>query len=189
MKIVAVLGSPRPQSNSSALAHKFLAAARELGAEVKTYTLSEMNYQGCQACRACKMKSEACIQPDDLAEVLEAVKAADLLVLASPVYFGEVSGQMKCFIDRTYSFVGADFTTRLAPGKKAVIILVQANPDQNEFSDIFPRYARFLKLQGFEEVALLRGVGAWEAGDILKQGALLERAGALAREMIVVSGQ
>jgi multimeric flavodoxin WrbA len=183
MKIVAVLGSPRPQSNSSALAYKFLNTARERGAEIKIYPLNQLEYKGCQACRACKINSEACVQKDDLAEVLDAVKGADVLVLASPVYFGDVSGQMKCFIDRTYSYVSADFTTRLAAGKKAVIILVQANPDEKEFSDIFPRYKRFLKSQGFEEVALLRGVGAWEAGDIEQQTAVMDRAAALAREM------
>ena len=87
---------------------------------------------------ACKTKRDTCILEDDLAPVLNAVKEADLLVLASPVYFGDLSGQMKCFFDRTYSYINPDFSSRVPPGKKAVMVLVQANPDEAQFADIFP---------------------------------------------------
>ena len=117
MKIVAVLGSPRPQGNSAGLARQFLAAARELGAEVQEYQLNKLNFQGCQGCRTCKTKSEACILEDDLAPVLAAIKAADLLVLASPVYFGDLIGQMKCFFDRTYSYLQPRFQQPGAGGE------------------------------------------------------------------------
>ena len=117
MKIVAVLGSPRPQGNSAGLARKFLGAARELGAEVQEYQLNKLNFQGCQGCRTCKTKSEACILEDDLAEVLAAIKEADLLVLASPVYFGEITGQMKLFFDRTYSYLQPGFQQPGAGGQ------------------------------------------------------------------------
>ena len=131
MKIVAVLGSPRPQGNSSTLARAFLKAAGERGAEITEYLLNQLDFQGCQGCGACKTKSETCILEDDLAPVLNAVTEADLLVLASPVYFGDLSGQMKCFFDRTYSFINPDFSCRVPPGKKAVMVLVQANPAED----------------------------------------------------------
>ena len=184
MKIVAVLGSPRPQGNSASLARQFLAAARELGAEVQEYQLNKLNFQGCQGCRTCKTKSEACILEDDLAEVLAAIKAADLLVLASPVYFGEITGQMKLFFDRTYSYLNPDFSSRLPAGKPAVLVLAQANPDPAQFADIFPRYERWLKLYGFEPVRLLRAVGVRDLGDIDGQPDLLAQAAALARELV-----
>ena len=184
MKIVAVLGSPRPQGNSAGLARQFLAAARELGAEVQEYQLNKLNFQGCQGCRTCKTKSEACILEDDLAPVLAAIKAADLLVLASPVYFGELTGQMKLFFDRTYSYLNPDFSSRVPAGKPAVLVLAQANPDPAQFADIFPRYERWLKLYGFEPVRLLRAVGVRDLGDIDGQTDLLAQAAALARELV-----
>ena len=113
MKIVAVLGSPRPQGNSNTLARAFLQAAGDRGAEVTEYLLNQMDFQGCQGCGGCKTKSQTCILEDDLTPVLQAVKEADLLVLASPVYFGDLSGQMKCFFDRTYSFFNPDFSCRM----------------------------------------------------------------------------
>jgi len=184
MKIVAVLGSPRPQGNSSTLARAFLQAAAARGAEVTEYLLNQLAYQGCQGCLACKTKRDTCILEDDLAPVLNAVKEADLLVLASPVYFGDLCGQMKCFFDRTYSYINPDFSTRVPPGKKAVMVLVQANPDPAQFADIFPRYERWLKLYGCDPVHLLRAVGVREPGDIASQTATLDAAAALARELV-----
>ena len=184
MKIVAVLGSPRPQGNSAGLARQFLAAARELGAEVQEYPVNRLNFQGCQGCRTCKTTSEACILEDDLTPLLAAIQAADLLVLASPVYYGDLIGQLKCFFDRTYSFFNPDFSSRVPAGKQAVIVLAQANPDPEQFADIFPRYKRWLKLYGFQPIRLLRAVGVRDQGDIDAQTDLLAQAAALARELV-----
>jgi multimeric flavodoxin WrbA len=184
MKIVAVLGSPRPQGNSNTLARTFLEAARERGAETREFPLNRMKFQGCQACMACKTQSETCSLVDDLAKVLEAIREADVLVLASPVYFGDLSGQLKAFFDRTYSCINPDFSCRLAAGKKAVMILTQANPDPAQFEDIFPRYERWLKLYGCDPIRLLRAVGVREAGEVTQQTNLMSQAAALAQELV-----
>jgi multimeric flavodoxin WrbA len=184
MKIVAVLGSPQPQGNSNTLARAFLKAAGELGAETTEFLLNRMDFQGCQGCRGCKTKSDACILEDDLTPVLAAVKDADVLVLASPVYFGDLSGQLKCFFDRTYSCINPDFSSRMPPGKTAVLVLAQADPDPAHFDDIFPRYARWLKIYGYDPVRLLRVTGVREPGEVKAQTAALDQATALARELV-----
>lgn len=184
MKIVAVLGSPRPQGNSNTLARAFLEAARKRGAETQEFLLNQMDFKGCQACMACKTKIDTCCLEDDLAQVLNALRDADVLVLASPVYFGDLSSQMKAFFDRTYSCINPDFSCRLHAGKKAVIILTQANPDPAQFDDIFPRYERWLKIYGFDAIRLLRATGVREPGEVAQQPALLDQAAALARELV-----
>ena len=186
MKIVAVLGSPQPQGNSSTLARAFLKAAEARGAEVTEYLLNQLDFQGCQGCRACKIKRDTCILEADLAPVLQALRDADLLVLASPVYFGDLSGQTKCCFDRTYSFFNPDFSSRVPPGKKAVLILVQANPEETEFADIFPRYRRWLKMYGFDPIRLLRVTGVREPGEVASQAAALDAAAAVARELVKI---
>jgi multimeric flavodoxin WrbA len=182
MKILAVLGSPRPQGNSTTLARAFLAAAREKGAETQEFLLNQMEFKGCQACMTCKTKSDTCCLDDDLTQVLAALKEADLLVLASPVYFGDLSAQTKAFFDRTYSCINPDFSCRLPAGKKAVIILAQANPDPKEFADIFPRYERWLKHYCFDPIRLLRATGVGGPGEVSQQ--LKDEAAALARELV-----
>lgn len=184
MEIVAILGSPRPKGNSSTLAHRFLDTARELGAETRIFLLNQMTFRGCQGCRTCKTEIDNCCLEDDLAEVLTAIKDADVLVLASPVYYGDLSGQMKCFIDRTYSYLNPDFSSRLPKGKKAVMILVQAHPDETMYADIFPRYERFLKWYDIDPVYLLRATGVRDLGDIERKNELLDQAAALAHKII-----
>ncbi len=184
MRIVAVLGSPRPRGNSSTLARRFLKAAREAGADTRSFHLSRLQFQGCVACAACKTKAQACILKDDLGKVLRAIKRGDILVLASPVYFGEISGQLKCFFDRTYSFLNPDFSSRVPLGKKAVLILSQADPDPSHYDDIFARYERWLHMFGFDPVYLLRAVGVREAGAVKQQTALPDEAAALARRLL-----
>ena len=184
MKIVAVLGSPRPQGNSAGLARQFLAAAREQGAEVQEYSLNKMTYQGCQGCLKCKTETDFCVLKDEAAPILAAIKEAQILVLASPVYYGDLIGQLKCFFDRTFSYFNPDFSSRVPPGKKAVLILAQANPDPEEFADIYPRYKRWLKLYGFDPVYLLRAVGVRDLGDIDGRPELLNQAADLARDIV-----
>jgi multimeric flavodoxin WrbA len=118
--------------------------------------------------------------------VLNAVNDADLLVLASPVYFGDLSGQMKCFFDRTYSYFNPDFSCRMPPGKRVVMVLTQANPEATEFADIFPRYQRWFTWYGFASSHLLRAVGVREPGEVASQTAALDAAAALARELVPV---
>lgn len=164
MKIVCLLGSPRPRGNSATISARFLETAAGLGAEIRTFALNQLTYRGCQACFTCKTKLDRCVLKDDLTEVLESVRWADTMVIASPIYYGDVTGQVKCFIDRTYSFLKPDYITnpsasRLAPGKKLVFIITQGQKDPKRFANLFPRYESFLKWYGFEESHLIHGCG------------------------------
>ena len=188
MKIACMLGSPRARSNSSIIARRFTDTAEALGAETRIYTLNDLKYRGCQACMACKTKHEKCALKDDLTKVLEAVQETDILVLASPVYYGEVSSQLKGFIDRTYSYLKPDYLTnqepvRFPPGKKLVFALTQANPDEKSFNDIFPRYDFFFKWYGFKESHLIRACGVQEAGDVETRQDVLAQAEEIARKL------
>ncbi len=188
MKIVCLLGSPRKKSNSSTIAESFCATARELGAEVRTFRLNDLNFRGCQACMACKTSLEKCVLKDDLAEVLDAAQQADVWLLATPVYFGEVCSQLKAFLDRTFSYLKPDYTTipdpvRLAPGKKLVFAICQANPDEKFFADIFPRYNFFFKWFGFKESHLIRACGIREEGAIEARKDILDLAEETARKV------
>ncbi|SPF32560.1 NADPH-dependent FMN reductase [Syntrophobacter sp. SbD1] len=171
MKILCLLGSPREKGNSATIANRFCKTAEGLGAEVKTYTLNNLQYRGCQGCMACKTKLDRCALKDDLTEVLDAVRETDVLVLASPVYFWDISSQLKTFIDRTFSYLVPDFMTnpvktRLVPGKKLVFILSQNNPDQNSFTDIYPKIKYFAQAYGFVESHLIRAFGVSEPGEV-----------------------
>lgn len=179
MKVVAVLGSPRLKGNSATLARKFLEKAEKAGHRPVVHELGSLNYKGCVACYACKTSRDECVLRDDLTGVLADVAAADVLVLATPVYFGDLTSHLKGFIDRTFSYFTPEYRTsatpsRLEPGKKLVFIQTQGNPDETAFADIFPRYAAFLKRNSFGEAHLIRARGVSAPDDVLRQDAYLK---------------
>ena len=189
MKIACIKGSPRVNGNSSRLADYFLKNFDSIENEIKTFNLNQFKYMGCQGCRKCLIDAEKCIINDDLQEVLEAVRESDILVLASGVYYGELTSQAKVFIDRTYSFNAPDFITnpnssRLKSGKCLVMILAQGHPDENMFKDIFTRYNYFFEKKGFSKSYLIRACGVLNKGDIDSRKDVLKQADTVAEEIL-----
>lgn len=184
MKIVAVLGSPRPKSNSSALAGKILETAAARGAQTKEFVLNKLSYRGCQACEACKTKMDQCTLTDELTPVLAAIKEADAVILTTPNYFGEVSGQFKSFFDRTYSFLNPDFSSRLPEGKSSVLIMAQGQTNLNLYADVYARYQAWLKRYGFTKNYSLRMNGPRPADSVAKRPDLIKEAEQIASELL-----
>lgn len=189
MKILSLLGSPRSGKNSASIANRFTETAASLGAEIRTFELNLLSYQGCQGCYACKKGLDHCVLEDDLTVVLAAVHDADLVLLASPVYFGDVTAQLKGFIDRSYSFLKPEYMTsrepsRLSP-KKLVFVLSQGHPDESLFADIFTRYEGFLQWLGFTETRLIRACGYGPLTVDATPDKILKQAEEAAREMVV----
>ncbi len=181
MKVVAVLGSPRRGGNSDTIVKRFNETAEQLGAEVRTFALNEMEYRGCQGCGKCKTETDRCVTEDDLTEVLNAIRGADVLILASPIYFSEVTGQVKAFVDRTYSFLKPDFVTnpnpgRLSPGKKLVFVQTQGYDDESVYAHVFARYERFFKGYGFEQAHLIRACGVSKPGEVADRSQVMRLA-------------
>ncbi len=174
MKVVCLLGSPRRDGNSAALASHFLRRAQELGAKTLSFSLNDLSTRGCQACEACKTDLEGCVLQDDLGDVLEAVFHADLIVFASPVYYGDVSAQLKTFIDRTYSYlrpryIALEQPSRLPKRKPLVFILTQGHRDPSNFDDILPRYSKLFYWTGFADVHPVRAIDLYHRGDAQKK--------------------
>ena len=100
--IVILSGSPRKNGNTNLLCRQFQQGAEAAGHSVRFILLAEKRIGFCRACDACMRNGGACIQKDDMADILGAFQQADVVVLATPVYFYGVSAQMKACIDRTY---------------------------------------------------------------------------------------
>jgi multimeric flavodoxin WrbA len=189
MKLVCLLGSPRPQGNSATLARIVVNAAQKRGAETETILLNELTYRGCQGCYACKRGADHCVVKDDLAPVLESVRQADALLLATPVYYGDVTAQLKGFIDRTFSFLVPDYATnpirsRLASPRRLAMVLSQGHPDEALFADVFPRYASFFQWLNYPDAHLIRGCGLQERSNPLKRTHLVELAEQTAEKLV-----
>lgn len=108
MRVYAINGGPRKDFSTAKLLDAFLEGAAAAGerVQVRRIDLYDLNYKGCTECFACKLRGGAsygkCAYPDDLKELLGPVSAADVLAFGSPVYFGNISGQLRCFLERLY---------------------------------------------------------------------------------------
>lgn len=99
MKVLAISASPRKGGNSDVLCDQFLKGAAEAGNEIKKIALGQVNISPCAACYGCS-KSHRCVKKDDMSQILQELIDADVIVLATPVYFYSMDAQMKIMIDR-----------------------------------------------------------------------------------------
>ncbi len=102
MKIVAFLGSPRKNGNTEVLLKEAVRAIEEAGTDVTTFNLNVMNIKPCQNCGGCNESGE-CIYQDDMSGIYDAIRSADRIILASPIFFFALSAQAKLMIDRCQS--------------------------------------------------------------------------------------
>ena len=107
-KVLIISTSLRRRSNSDALAEAFAVGAREAGHQVEKISLTGRNIGFCQGCLAC-LKTGRCVLKDDAPAITEKIHDADVLVFATPIYYYEMSGQMKTMLDRANSLYGSDY--------------------------------------------------------------------------------
>jgi multimeric flavodoxin WrbA len=104
MKVLAINGSPRKKWNTATLLQNTLDGAASHGAETELTHLYDLDYKGCTSCFSCKLKGGKsygkCAVNDGLTPVLEKIPETDALILGSPIYFGTVTGEMRCFMER-----------------------------------------------------------------------------------------
>jgi multimeric flavodoxin WrbA len=127
-KVLVVTTSLRARSNSDILAERLIAGAKDAGHEVEHVSLKGKEIKFCVGCLACQ-KTQKCVLKDDAVEIAEKVKNADTLVFATPIYYYEMSGQMKTLLDRLNPLYPSDYRFR------NVYMLATATEDEKATSE------------------------------------------------------
>lgn len=138
MKFFAINGSHRKDGNTAQLLEKALEGIKSVcsDAEIESVNLYDVPFNGCKSCFACKKINGRhygkCVYKDDFKPILEEIVRADGVILGSPVYFGDVSGVMRCFLERFIFpfFVYDEDMTSLAPKKMAIGCIYTMNLDE-----------------------------------------------------------
>ncbi len=168
-KVLILEGSPRPKGNSAILSDEFARGAEEAGCTVEKVRISGKKIAGCLGCNACYRNGGACVQKDDMAEVREKMLAADVIVLASPIYFYSMTAQMKSVIDRTYAFY------QQLEGKTFYFIITCAATDAAYTETMLASLRGFTCcVPNAKEGGAVLGIGAMDAGDIRSSAAMAE---------------
>ncbi len=166
--VLILAGSPRMGGNSDLLCDEFKKGAETAGHKVEKINVGKLNIGYCRACYACK-KTGKCFQQDEMADTLDKIIGADVLVLASPVYFYAIDGQMKTLIDRMV----ARWTE--IKNKDFYYIVTAADPDKRALERSVECLRGFADcLSGINERGVIYGTGIYEKGTIKGSPAMQE---------------
>ena len=182
-KIVIAVGSPRKRGNSSTLAAQVASGAKAAGAQVETFHLHGMNIKPCTACDGCRKKPHVdCVIKDDMQILYPKLRSADVIVIASPIYWFTFSAQTKLFIDRWYGL--GDHQGYALAGKKFAVLLsyADADPFLSGAVNALRTFQDALQFIEAELVGMVYG-SASEAGEIKKNKALMNEAYTLGRKL------
>lgn len=168
-KVLLLSGSPRKRGNSDILCDRFVEGAEAAGHQAEKIYVAGKKVSYCIGCGVCRKNGGTCVHEDDAAEILEKMITADVIVLASPVYFYSMDAQLKTLIDRTYS----RFTEMR--DKDIYLILTGAAPDKSYMDTAIASLRGFVRcLPDAQEKGVIYGVGVVEAEDIEKTDAAWE---------------
>ena len=164
MRIIVLNGSPRPKGNTKQMIEAFKEGAEGAGHQVDVVDVCQMKIFGCLACEYCHSKGNGiCIQKDDMQIIYELLKKAEMLVIASPIYYHGVSGQLKCVLDRFYS---AAYPRKPKNLKKVARILSSGDADMYKGA-MFSYQGDFLDYLGLEDMGVFTAHGS-ENGSAVK---------------------
>lgn len=156
MDILVLNGSPRPQGNTAAMVEAFADGAREKGHNVHIVPVCQKKIAGCLACEYCHQKDSGherqCVQQDDMQEIYPLLDQAEMIVLASPIYYHGFTGQLQCAINRIYALGKPQML------KKAALIMTSG--DDHVYSGaIFEYQNSFLNFLKLEDMGIFSAYG------------------------------
>lgn len=183
-RVLILTASPRNNGNSTILALKAAEGVNAGGGDADVVSIGNLKIAPCDACDSCRTIPEAgCVIKDDMQPLYQKIKDAQGIIFATPVYWFNVSAQMKLFIDRTYAIKGKDYYA--FTGKDVGVILTYEDEDVfvsgginalRSFQDIFA----YVKANF---VGMVYG-SADKAGDVQTNGKLLQKAYDLGRKLV-----
>ena len=159
--VLVLLSSPRRGGNSDLLCDRFIKGAKQAGHHTEKIFLKDKKINYCTGCGTCFNEGKRCPQKDDMTEILEKMISADVIVMATPVYFYTMNAQMKTLIDRTC----ARYTE--ISNKEFYFIVTAADNSNQAMERTLEGFRAFTScLSGAKEEGIIYGTGAWNMGDI-----------------------
>ncbi len=181
MNIVAISGSPRQNGNTEIVIARVLEGMGETADKI--IRINDLSIRGCQACKSCRQEGAAgCVIDDDMQTLYPKIIAADVVIIGSPIYYGYLSGQTKCFLDRWYAFRDSKKELRFPEGKKCIFVIVQGAPGRERYEDVISD-VRHIFLKYGMDVSIIVADGVEDKGAVLNNDEILQEACFIGREV------
>ena len=163
-KIVILNGSPRKAGNTAALTAQFTKGAKEAGNAVTEFFLDGMDIHGCKGCFGGHSSRECpCVQRDDMDKIYPAVKECDVIVLATPLYYWNMSGQIRTAVDRLFALEEGDGNLLRGHGRASALLMAA---EGNGFEDVLLYYDHLMEHLKWENLGAVLAGGNGHVGDI-----------------------
>ena len=163
-KIVILNGSPRKKGNTSALVKAFTEGAESSGHTVTEFFLDGMEIHGCKGCLGGHSSRECpCVQRDGMTEIYPAVRECDILVLASPLYYWNLSGQLRTAVDRLFALEEGDGNLLRGHGRASVLLMAA---EGHGFEDAARYYEHLTEHLQWKNLGQVLAGGNENIGDI-----------------------
>jgi multimeric flavodoxin WrbA len=180
MKVVAFFGSPRLEGNTEILLQEALKPIRAAGHEIVLFKLNFMNIKPCQDCGGCT-KTGVCVIQDGMNEIYDAIRTADRIIVASPIFFFSLSAQTKAMIDRCQSFWCEKYLLKkdisAGPHGRKGLLLVAAGMQKDDAVKCADTVAKiFFRSISVPVHEMVRALGADAKGDVLHHPTALKEA-------------
>ena len=163
-KIVILNGSPRRNGNTSSLVKSFTEGAESAGHTVTEFFLQDMNIRGCRGCFGGHSSQDSpCVQKDDMDKIDPAVKESDVVVLASPLYYWNMSGQLRTAVDRLFAIEEGDGNLLRGHGRSSALLMAA---EGSGFEDVLLYYDHLTEHLKWQNLGHVLAGGNGDIGDI-----------------------
>lgn len=163
-KIVILNGSPRKKGNTSALVRAFTEGAESAGNTVTEFFLDSMNIHGCKGCFGGHSGRECpCVQKDDMDKIYPAVKDAEVIILATPLYYWNMSGQIRTAIDRLFALEEGDGNLLRGHDRSSALLMAA---EGHGFEDVLLYYDHLMEHLRWKNLGHVLAGGNGDIGDV-----------------------
>lgn len=168
--VLGIVGSPRRQGNTDLLVEEILKGVKDAGGITSKVMLDAMDIRPCKGCFACD-KTGVCVQNDDMAELVEQMKASQVWVLGTPIYWWGPSAQIKAFIDRWVSISREHFR-----GKRVVLAIPMGGGSESYARHTVGMFRDIFDYLGIQHVATVLAPGFGRKGEVKTAHTIMEEA-------------
>lgn len=186
-KIIILNGSPRKSGNTALLCDEFIKGATAAGHTITLFNLREMDIHACLGCmKGGKNPASPCMQKDDMEKIYPAYTEADIVVLASPMYYWSFTAQLKTAFDRLFAVTETDSQYR-APVKNCMLLMAAEGDTEDNWKPVLDYYHALLGHLGWNNCGTVLAGGVLNIGDI-KGKAALQQARELGERLTIQQG-
>lgn len=176
MNIVVLSGSPRKNGNTHTLVQAFMQGAEQAGHQAQHFDTATMSINPCKACTYCRQEKTLgmCVQKDDMTQIYTALKQAQAIILATPLYYFGFAAQLKLAIDRFFSIDGLKRRPDSVGGvtKLGLLAVCGDGEEDNPMSGLVGNYRHICNYLGIENMGEVLAHGVYDKGEIAGHPAL-----------------